>query len=105
MHTDVWRPVELEDGSSSSSDPEDQALRGCCMNGCRDNRRNCRQSACVVPLGRCCISSSLAVAFESSPQNLAFSMVVGVSDIPSMKINSTATRGEAGHYPAAETVF
>ena len=34
MHTDVWRPAELEDGSSSSSDPEDQALRGCCMNGC-----------------------------------------------------------------------
>jgi hypothetical protein len=26
MHTDGWRPVELEDGSSSSSDPEDQVL-------------------------------------------------------------------------------
>ena len=26
MHTGGWRPVELEDGSSSSSDPEDQVL-------------------------------------------------------------------------------
>jgi hypothetical protein len=26
MHTDGWRLVELEDGSSSSSDPEDQVL-------------------------------------------------------------------------------
>jgi hypothetical protein len=26
MHTDGWRLVALEDGSSSSSDPEDQVL-------------------------------------------------------------------------------
>ena len=26
MHTDGWKLVELEDGSSSSSDPEDQVL-------------------------------------------------------------------------------
>jgi hypothetical protein len=27
MHIDGWRRVELEDGSSSSSNPEDQVLR------------------------------------------------------------------------------
>ncbi len=31
MHTDGWRLVALEDGSSSSSDPEDQVLRHCQM--------------------------------------------------------------------------
>ena len=31
MHTDGWRLVAREDGSSSSSDPEDQVLRHCQM--------------------------------------------------------------------------
>jgi hypothetical protein len=38
MHTDGWRPVELEDGSSSSSDPEDQVLTEC---GCKREEMAC----------------------------------------------------------------
>jgi hypothetical protein len=48
-HTDGWRPVELEDGSSSSSDPEDQVLTEL-LTICSSRGVQCQVLKCQMPV-------------------------------------------------------